>query len=316
MDLNQALNLNSTQLLGTNQKNYFDKQRTDQMQRNNEFLTAIGSSQHRQSSMSSTGGLQQTDNSSTLTVFPNDSHNRHFNNRTFAINPNLYQQQQQKIIGPQTEMTRDNIHKNPSYLEMSPSFLKMKQSSDLQNYVSNPSFQMSGLDRLKKEHALELQKNLSNQTQNMGMEINAGNFANNAYYANTIRPSALGSKKTCAYNAQGVEVSDNSSLYQSQENKYLILKKMSPEDMNKLYGRQSDESILPMNNNDEILGDIYEQTSCNKIGQYNPKKTHELQVLLENRQKEIMGQKPKKGIQCLYGSENGTHLTEAFTLNQ
>ena len=108
-------------------------------------------------------------------------------------------------------------------------------------------------------------------------------------------------------------MSDKRSLHQDQPNHYRLLKEMSPEMLNRLYGRQSDQSIIEQKQ-ENCLGDVYQQTSWNPNGlDLNVQKTQELKSLLEKRKNEILTNKHKYGIQSYNNSDCGTTLNEAFS---
>ena len=196
---------------------------------------------------------------------------------------------------------------------MSPSYLQMKHFQELQNSMANTSFNLSAIEKLKHEQAQSLQQSLSqHQTNTPG--LSGIDPLNNQQYAQTPGLDHSTGKKPCAYNAQGEAVSDSSTLYQDQYNRYRLLKEMSPEMLNQLYGRQIAQSVMP-NSSQTAQGDIYEQTSCKNAPQYNMQKTQELKALLEKRKTEILKQKFGSGIQSYDNSNYGTTLNEAFISN-
>ena len=193
--------------------------------------------------------------------------------------------------------------------EMSQAYLQMKQAQEQQSLSEKCDSNPAAIERLKTDQALELQKNLQQQG-NFGSGPLGMDSLNPTIYANT---SGSKSMRPIAYNAQGESVNDRATLYQDKKfNKYGMLKEMSPEMLNKMYGRQSDQSVSPKVK--EASGDIYDQTSCYKTPQeWSQQSHHQLKKSLIDRQAEILAQKAKQGIQSFNTfTDSGTTLNEAF----
>ena len=276
--------------------------------------------------------------------------NRNFNDRTFDINPmtiqyntsqkdpymdpNTVRYHQLTPIGPQPhqpqglqphalpEVIGQSLLMDQSYFpspvsnqqpqaEMSSAYLQMKQLQETQTLLESSNSNSVALDRLKREQAMELQQNLQRQKSfNVGPQ--GLNAINNQHYAPTSSLKTI--NQTCAYNAQGEAVADPSSLYQDRNNKYKQLKQMSPEMLNRMYGRQSDQSVLPESDSQQLTpGDIYDQTSCFRTPQTMSMKSHDqLKNHLDKRKQEILAQRSRQGIQCYDQSGCGTNIDEAF----
>lgn len=270
--------------------------------------------------------------------------NNNFNQRTFDINPNNikynnktydpYRQvvsldplpDQPKGLAPQSvpEMVGQSLLMNPTYFPtpintiqpesaMSDSYIRMKQAQDMQSMLDNGDSNIMAIDRLKLNQANELQKNLQLQGK-FAAGPQAVNFGNNQnQWAQTSNIKVI--NQTHAYNAQGEAVSDRTTLFQDRNNKYKMLKEMSPEMLNKLYGRQSDQSTLPPSLSIASSGDIYDQTSCFQMGNKNNNLSHgQLKGQLEARHKSIMGQKHQLGIQSFNNvlGSTGTNIDDAY----
>ena len=277
--------------------------------------------------------------------------NNNFNDRIFAINPmtlkydnrnnNFQNSQRQQLISPSPHQARSSLPAQSmqtaypvsfekqgvhgglpqfeqktciDYSSMSPSYLQMKHSQEMQSSMENPNFNLAAIDKLKQDQANQLQHNLSHQQTNQCGPIGVNSLTGYQYaQANHLKPDDT--KKTYAYNTQGEAVTDSTTLYQDQYNRYKLLKEMSPEMLNQLYGRQSDQAII-VNNLEAPQGDIYEQTSCYKTPHWDQTQSQELKSQLEQRQNEILKQKSKYGIQSYNNSNYGTNLNEAFFTNQ
>jgi len=279
--------------------------------------------------------------------------NRNFNDRTFDINPltlkydtqtedpymdplnGKYQQlvpigtprgQPQglqpyslpEVIG-QSPIIDQSYFPNPiatqqPQAEMSQQFLQMKHMQELQTLMESSNSNSVSMERLKRDQAVEIQQNLQKQ-QHFGSGPQGVDHLNNQQYAKMSNVKNI--NQTCAYNAQGEAVSDASTLYQDRNNKYKQLKNMSPEMLNRMYGRQSDQSVIPQSNlNQNETGDIYDQTSCFRTPQSVPVKSHDqLKQHLDHRMQEILSQKSRLGIQSYNNNGCGTNIDEAFSSN-
>jgi hypothetical protein len=194
--------------------------------------------------------------------------------------------------------------------EMSSSFLQMKQAQEIQSLQDKSDTNPVTLDRLKADQAREIQQNLQRQ-QNFGSGPSGIDNLGNNQYARTTSNAVV--NQTCAYNAQGETVNDGKSLFQERTNKYRMLKQMSPEMLNKMYGRQSDQSVLSASNY-VADGDIYDQTSCFKGPKEFTQKSHDqLRDQLQQRQTAIMSQKQKQGIQSYTSLDQAPSLDEVFS---
>lgn len=274
--------------------------------------------------------------------------NKNFSERTFDINPNtLKYKGNSSISGPQATkamytdlvptwnppnqpsglppqalpvyMGQSNVS-NQSYFPrpievvtpqapMTQSFMLMKHAQEIETLSEQGDPNAMSLERLKQKQARELQLNLQNQKQ-LTSNIGGMDALNPAQYAHVSSIKTV--NQTCAYNAQGEAVHNQETLYKDRANKYKMLKDMSPEMLNKMYGRQSDQSVLPQTKNN-ALGDIYEQTSCYKVPTKIEQKSHDqLRAQLNTRQKDILGQKQQLGIQSYYDGLQGNQLDDVF----
>lgn len=245
-------------------------------------------------------------------------YNNNYNHRTFDINPtNIRYNSPMTQTGPQPYQPTP-IHETSNLqtsqpmqsTDMSESYLRMKHSQENQTAIDSYDANYMSINQLKQKQAKELQQNLQKQTSSTNSPIGLDplNFQN---YAN-----ASGSKQAVAYNAQGETVTSAQSLYQDQANRYNQLKNMSPEMLNSIYGRQSDQSVIPQQIQ-SVDGDIYDQTSCFKVSQWQSNhRSQELKTLLENRKHEILQQKSNHGIQSYNFNNCGTNLVDAFSVNK
>jgi hypothetical protein len=200
------------------------------------------------------------------------------------------------------------------HAEMSPQYLQMKHLQEEQTLLESSNSNAIAVERLKINQAIELQQNLHRQS-SFGFGPQGIDYLNNQSYAQMGKVAV--SAQTCAYNAQGEAVSDKSTLYQDRNNKYKHLKEMSPEMLNKMYGRHIDYNVIPESNADQnTSGDIYDQTSCFRTPQNMSMKSHDqLKTQLNKRRQEILSQRSRKGIQSYNNYEYGTNITEAFSSN-
>lgn len=264
--------------------------------------------------------------------------NQNVNNRTFDINPTNIKYQnknydpykQVKPMGPLPNqpqsstplMMGQSLLMNPSYFPtpvnrsvpespMTQPYLQMKQAQELQTMMENGDSNVDAIEKLKLNQANQIQKNLQMQTQ-----FNQGPSAldrNDQLWATTSSIKVI--NQTHGYNAQGQAVSDRSTLFQDRNNKYKMLKEMSPEMLNKLYGRPSDQSTLPNQSTPtQIGGDIYDQTSCLKTQPSVNYSHNQLKGQLQARQKSIMTQRHKQGIQSFntVSEYAGTNINDAY----
>jgi hypothetical protein len=196
---------------------------------------------------------------------------------------------------------------------MSQSYLQMKQDQDTRTLQEKADSNPLAIERLKREQATETQKNLQMQWQLSTGPHGLSQFDRSQVlspYDRTQTGTQVASKPI-AYNAQGQSVNDTQTLFHEKHNKYRHLKEMSPEMLNKMYGRQSDQSVAPPSALLGDGGDVYDQTSCFKV-KYEPPKEAELQTQLKQRQDVIMKQKSRLGIQSFNGNSTGTSLNDAY----
>ena len=192
---------------------------------------------------------------------------------------------------------------------MSASFMQMKHAQEKQTLMERSDSNSSSVDNLKIFQAKDLQNRLQNQQHFVngpqGLYSNAGiQYANN-----TTIPDI---QKTYAFDAQGQTVEDKQTLFPEKMNKYQMLKRMSPQMLNQLYGRESDQSVLPPGAPAED-GDIYTLTSMKTPIEPPKMGCDQLRHKLKNRETQIMHQQSQKGIQS-YQSYNGsgTLIDDAF----
>jgi hypothetical protein len=93
-------------------------------------------------------------------------------------------------------------------------------------------------------------------------------------------------------------------------NKYKNLKYMSPEMLNRVYGRQPCHSVLPTPTQTGS-NDVYEQTSYGQTPFADV--SRQLKQDLVMRQQQILSQKGRQGIQSYKSGQFGTNLDEAYT---
>jgi len=171
------------------------------------------------------------------------------------------------------------INRSPpeSVATMSPAFLRMKHQQELTQLQQNAHNYPELLEDVKMKQAKELQVRLE---QRGGAQVG---FKNEAEY------TRVGSfdRSTTSLNAQGEWKAHNPSMYAQNNSKYEMFKKMSPEMLNKLYGKPGNEEIMPGGNNE--IGDVFEQTSCKFIKLKEPNQT--LKKELEMKYRQILSDK-------------------------
>jgi hypothetical protein len=142
---------------------------------------------------------------------------------------------------------------------MSTPFLEMKHAQEKQTVLERSDMNPLQMERLKAMQAMELQQQLQKQQNFAGGP--AGLYSHeDPQFAPTTNNQKV--DQTYAYNAQGVTVDNKQTLFPEKANKYQMLKKMSPEMLNRMYGRESDQSVLPQQGGGGAgSGDIYDQTS-------------------------------------------------------
>jgi hypothetical protein len=195
------------------------------------------------------------------------------------------------------------------FTPMSQTFLQMKQNQEKEILLNNGDVNPVSLERLKQDQAQELQKNLQSQNY-LGSSLLGFDFTQGNDYAKISGLPTVG--LTTAYNAQGEAVGNASTLHQDQPNKYLMMKQMSPETLNQMYGRPAGQSVQP-EPVEMGSGDIYDQTSWSSQNlQVKPGARDQLKTQLESRKNEILGQKSKTGIQSFNQDGFGTNLNDAY----
>jgi hypothetical protein len=252
--------------------------------------------------------------------------NRNFSDRTFDINPvtlrydkNCSTESTNRIQPINYQPNISNYIVEPSrnsqsigpHESMSEQFRLMKHAQEKQRLQDSPDSNVMSMNHLKQQQALEIQRNLQTQNQ-FGLGLEGQDPLGRKIYADT---SIKQIDQTYAYNAQGEAVKTKETLFNDRANKYLILKQMSPEMLNRIYGRQSDQSTLPLSSFQQMpeSGDIYDQTSCFKIPQKIETVSHDqLNTQLEKRKRDILSQKSKLGIQSYSQNDYGTKIDDAF----
>lgn len=225
--------------------------------------------------------------------------------------PQGYHSGNQSHLGSSVDFAVGEGSSQQDFAPMSQSFVQMKQHQDRETLLNNGDANPVSLERLKIGQAQELQKNLQSQNY-LGSSLLGFDFAQGNDYAKISTIPTIG--LTSAYNAQGEAVGNSASLHQDQPNKYLIMKQMSPETLNQMYGRPSDQSVLPIvTATFNSGGDIYDQTSwSSQTLQTSSGVRDQLKNQLANRQNEILGQKSKTGIQSFNQDGFGTNLNDAY----
>lgn len=149
-----------------------------------------------------------------------------------------------------------NNSNRQSVESMSPEYLAMKQQQELTQQQQN-SHPM--IDDIKYKHAMERQILLEKTNQN-NLVSNKLDGANITGYSNNCLTGAV------CLNAQG-EWLDQNPLNYNQPNKYQMFKKMSPETLNAIYGRPTDQPILTNTDNLSYVNDdvdVFQLTSFNQ----------------------------------------------------
>ena len=201
------------------------------------------------------------------------------------------------------------FYKDPYFkYKMSKPYLNMKHKQELQTVIEDSNTYPRLIDKLKFSQAKEYQKNLEN--------INYCCLQKGDIYGK-INKKINNANNNC-YNAQG-ELTIK--YFHEKTNKYNHLKKMSPQSLNKLYNRKSDESIFPninnnipninsniLNINDNIpnINDVYSNTSYNHSKYNFVNCDSKLNKEMKNRHNIIMSEK-SKGIMS-YDSSNNIYL--------
>jgi hypothetical protein len=98
-------------------------------------------------------------------------------------------------------------------------------------------------------------------------------------------------------------------MQMNHANKYKNLKYMSPEMLNKVYGRQQCQSVFPTPTQTGS-NDVYSQTSYGQTPFVDV--SRQLKQDLAMRQQQILSQKGMQGIQSYKNGQFGTNLDEAY----
>lgn len=185
----------------------------------------------------------------------------------------------------------------------SQSYLMMKQAQEKQTLLERSDANPALMERLKAAHALQLQKQLEITNGPKGLQ---SNLFGSQYAEFNTKPIVT-----------KIHSNTPQEVIKARGQKYNMLKQMSPELLNRLQGRQSDQSVLPPTTNqsggNQCLGegDAYQQS----MYRYNirvPQTRAQLRNQISQRQSQILGQKSEKGIQSFYGPEWGTKLQDAY----
>lgn len=185
----------------------------------------------------------------------------------------------------------------------SQSYLMMKQAQEKQTLLERSDANPALMERLKVAHALQLQKKLQITSGPKGLQ---SNLFGSQYAEFNTKPIVT-----------KIHSNTPQEVIKARGQKYNMLKQMSPELLNRLQGRQSDQSVLPPTTNqsggNQFLGegDAYQQS----MYRYNikaPQTRAQLRNQISQRQSQILGQKSEKGIQSFYGPEWGTKLQDAY----
>ena len=182
-------------------------------------------------------------------------------------------------------------------------YLLMKQAQERESLMENPNVNQLEIQSLQQQQ----QKELSQWSQMPPMR------------STTISSSDGSPLMTSQPTPFSPQVASD-QMQAQHASKYQRLKSMSPEVLNQIYGRPSDQSILVGSSTGSGTHDVYEQTACGQMmwGQP-PPRVRQLQQEMETRQKGIMTNRNATGIQSYstgFGSTEpaGTQLAEAYQM--
>ena len=143
--------------------------------------------------------------------------------------------------------------------------MEMRHCQDLQQLADNPHTTRCS-EELKQQQALELQHGLENGNQ---PTVNHGGaplpkFKNFASVPKVQNPLGMDSFGNVLTDQEGMKPFRGDTT-----NKYEALKKMSPNDLNMMYGRPAANVENRSQKNEGAIGDIFQMTSCQwKSGDY------------------------------------------------
>jgi hypothetical protein len=160
-----------------------------------------------------------------------------------------------------------NDSSRSSVANMSPEYLAMKQQQELTQLQQNSHNYQGLIDEVKMKQARERQMMLEASSDNRVTGNQVGGMPS-AEIDQLTAPGAaeftdvnrFGQKSTCL-NAQGEWQDINPHNYvHNKKNKYEMLKKMSPEMLNQMYGKPpANQNVLPSQG--ETEGDVFDVTS-------------------------------------------------------
>lgn len=191
------------------------------------------------------------------------------------------------------KLTLPNQNNNSSSI-----YADMKNYQKKMDIIEQSTSSLSNIQNIKNQQALELMKKLEMSNKN--------DSVNNSQFLNMNNFASVDSKihQTTCLDAQGQWLQHNTKLYNDDKwNKYQIFKKMSPEQLNKIYNKPGNQSILPEINdaNDDVF-DLTSQEYKNKLKQNN----QGLQSEINKSYQSILSQK------CVLKSFNQIDNTAIF----
>lgn len=185
-----------------------------------------------------------------------------------------------------------NRSSDQSVSSMSPQYLQMKHRQEQIQLQQNAHSRIGLEDELKDKQARELQIRLERPEYMTGggcgarLSQRSGAFDEQAGIPKTSIKSI---------NAQGHWDDHNPNIY-SKPNKYQAMKQMSPEMLNKFYGKPNDTPILiPESTQGDKYENIFERTSCKEYEQRKVDSVSTLRKQISDKYKEIMKEKTVLG---------------------